>query len=40
MLDALAVDLVYVEPHPEIPDLDGAFEPEVFIGMLEESPPA
>jgi hypothetical protein len=29
--------LAYLEPCPEDEDLQGAFEPEVFIGMLEVS---
>ena len=30
--------LIYLEPPPDYPDLGGVFEPEVFIGMLKESP--
>jgi hypothetical protein len=28
-------DLIYLEPHPDDPDLCGAFEPDVFIEMLD-----
>ena len=30
-------ELIYLEPPPGYPDLGGVFEPDVFIGMLEES---
>jgi hypothetical protein len=41
VMDALATTsgprLIYLESAPDAPDLSGIFEPDAFIGMLEES---
>ncbi len=40
VFELVGVELAYLEPHPEDPELGGVFEPDEFIQMLEKSVPA
>ncbi len=37
VFELIDVELAYLEPHPEDPQLAGVFEPDEFIRLLEES---